>query len=160
MGLEAECKVNYAGQEGTGKVHLDSKHISFTGAFRFKIPFLEIDGFEASGGSLQLETKQGPVTLKLGSKLAERWTLKLRYPKTLIDKLGVKDDQRVSTINVVDEHFWEFLRHRTNNIAKEEPQADSDYVFFQVESVEELDQLAELESFDFDNVKVTRQEWH
>jgi len=47
MGLEAECKVNYAGQKGTGKAHLESKHISFKGPFRFKLPFLEIERFEA-----------------------------------------------------------------------------------------------------------------
>ncbi len=145
MGLEAECEVTHAGQEGAGKAHLESKHISFRGPFRFKIPFAEIETFEVRGDTLELETEQGAVTLQLGAKLAQRWCLKLRYPKTLIDKLGVKDDHTVSTTNVVDKDFWKFLRHRTDNIAKEKPQSGSDYIFLQVESVEELDQLAQLE---------------
>jgi hypothetical protein len=147
MGLEAVCLATIEGRSGNGTAHLNSKDISFRGDLHFKIPFAEIRKFEAKGEMLLLDTLQGPVSLQLGPQVAQRWVLKIRYPKTLIDKLGVKEDQTVSVLGVADEEFWKSLLQRTANVFKGTPGTDSDYIFLQVETSPELRQIADLEPF-------------
>lgn len=150
MGLEEVCRARFAGEEGSGKARFESKEITFTGAFRFKIALDEIQSFSVRRGWLELETSRGSAALQLGSRLAQRWYLKLRYPKTLIDKLGVKDDWQVSVLRLQDSdsrEFWKFLSARTDRIARESPEEGSNCIFLRVESLEELKELGELEPF-------------
>jgi hypothetical protein len=60
---------------------------------------------------------------------AERWAEKIRNPKTLLDKLGVEPDQRVSVIGVADEEIRVLLRERGIHFG-EDPQPESDLILF------------------------------
>src|SRR5262245_33006527 len=101
MGLEAECKVRYGGEEVIARVHLDTAKLDVRGALRLSIPFSAIQKLEAKRGVLLVGTSQGKLELELG-RAAETWFLKLRYPKGRLDKLGVKAGQRVAVVGLDD----------------------------------------------------------
>lgn len=62
-------------------------------------------------------------------KDAESWPLKIRYPRSRLDKLGVKPHSRVSVIGLQDSTFLAELRERTDDIAIGRPAKGSDLVF-------------------------------
>ena len=89
MGLEAECRATWGRKAGTGKARLEEKEIAFRGSFSLRIPLAEVQGVEARAGRLEVVWAGGRACLELGSS-AENWALKIRYPRSRLDKLGVK----------------------------------------------------------------------
>ena len=144
MGDEARCTVRFGERVSAGKALLETDELVFRGDFRLAIPRRAIRSVAAADGRLKVEFRDGTATFELGAEAA-RWAEKIRNPKTLLDKLGVKPDARVSVIGVADEDFRELLRGRVVDVVDGEAGADSDVVFFGAESVRELEQLASLE---------------
>jgi hypothetical protein len=132
MGLEAECRVWFDGKPSIGKAHLDSAAVSFRGDFRLDIPFSVLESFEAKGGQLRLKWPQGEAIFELGAA-AEQWHLKIRYPRSRMEKLGVKEGMRVSVLGVKDE---ELRRHGSGRLGK-----NNDLIFLGAESEKELARL-------------------
>ncbi len=71
---------------------------------------------------------------------------KIRNPKRLIDKLGVKPDQRVSVTGIDDAEFLEQLAERTANASIGRIAKGSVAVFLGVESVADLARIAKAAS--------------
>ena len=82
------------------------------------------------------------ATFELG-KAAEHWANKIKNPKTLLDKLGVKPDSRISVVDVDDASFRALLRARETD-ASDGPAHDSDLIVFQARALEDLDRLPKL----------------
>ncbi len=144
MGLEAECEARFKGESSLGKAHLDNQALQFRGGFRLKIPLSEVSSVESRRGVLLVRSAQGEAAFELG-KAAEKWVLKVRYPRSLIDKLGVKPDFRVSVLGVQDDDFWEHLTKRTSDISRDSAADESDVVFLAAEEVADLGKLAHLQ---------------
>lgn len=145
MGLEAICRASFDGKTSAGKAHLDATELRFRGDFVLKIPFSQIESFAAKDGKLKVKFPAGAAVLELGPE-AEKWALKIRYPKSVIDKLGVKPGLKVSVLGIADEDFWRQLRMRTEDISKDKAAKDSDLIFFAVDNVKLLDKLKMLHS--------------
>ncbi len=143
MGLEAECTVSHQGRESFGKARLEEKDLFFKGDFRLKVPFQEIDALEVKGGDLVLEFGGQQASIRLGRPAAEKWYVKIRYPRTLLDKLGVKPEHRVSLDGVDDDTFLEQLHARAREVLLEQA-PDSDLIFLQAEEVSRLENLGAL----------------
>src|SRR5437016_3057509 len=101
MGAEAMCTVIVGRKRASGKALLETDEIVFrpdasaNGAIaRFKIPFAAIKSLSASDGVLRIEHANGTAALELGPQ-AETWADKIRNPKSVIDKLGIKAGQRI-----------------------------------------------------------------
>lgn len=140
MGLLAECAVEYNGQRSFGKAHLDSDMVTFSGDFRLAIPFAEISNMAAKRGELQLDFPAGMAQFELGSA-AEKWLLKIRYPRKLIDKLGVREDSKVTVLGVEDADFFSHLKARTQNVNEGRLRKNCDFIFFGVGELRDLDSL-------------------
>ena len=67
----------------------------------------------------------------------------MRYPRPLLDKLGVKPDARVAVVGVDDAGFLRRLESRTGDISRR-ARKDSDLIFLGVRSLRDLDRLAAL----------------
>lgn len=143
MGLETSCVAKFNEQTSSGKAHLDANALTFRGEFKLEIPLKSVKEVETKRGELRVAFAQGLATFTLG-KNAEAWALKIRYPKSLIDKLGVKPGQKVSVLHITDEHFTRELEERTPNISNGRAAKDSDYVFFGVNQAKALARLATL----------------
>ncbi len=144
MGQEAQCTVRFADRVATGKARLESAELIFRGdAFRLAIKLPDIRSLEVDQGQLRLTVPAGTATFELGP-LAEKWAGKIRNPKSLIDKLDVKPGSRVAVLRVKDDAFWQQLAARTDDIAEDGPQDDSDLIFLQAETSDDLLELRQL----------------
>src|SRR6185436_9659205 len=80
MGLEARCRASFGAKSGEGMARLEEKEITFGGGAKFKIALADVKKAEARAGVLHVQTKQGEARFELG-KDAEKWALKIRYPR-------------------------------------------------------------------------------
>jgi hypothetical protein len=143
MGSEAQTRVTYKGASSEGKALLETAEIIFRGAdFRLKIPFDRIESLEASKGELRVQYGGAVAVFSLGTD-AEKWAQKVRNPRGLMDKLGVKPGMTVAVLGVEDSEFLAQLRERAG-----EPESGSvagaDLVFYEADRVDDLIRLEEL----------------
>jgi hypothetical protein len=123
---------------------LEGDHVIFRGeSERVKVSFASLTNIEARQGRLALTSAAGTITLELGD-LAERWAEKIRNPRSLLDKLGVKDGMRISVIDVDDGAFSEQLRARCPAARVGTALKDTDIIFYGAENVAALGRLSAL----------------
>ncbi len=137
MGNEASCTVRFGKQQSEGKALLETSEILFRGDFRLKIPFSTIKSAKAVEGELRLQTADGLAVFDLGAA-AEKWCEKILHPKSRIEKLGVKPDAKVSLIGDFDPEFLDELGKLTKSVSKSKVAADSEWIFFAVDSKKDL----------------------
>lgn len=127
MGLEAHCAVTYRGQTAAAKVHLDADRLTVRGAMRLDIPLVQIAKTQARAGVLTLAFGSEQAAIALG-KAAETWALRIRYPRSLIDKLGIKPDSRVAVLGVRDAAFERELAACGPQVRRSRRAKDNDVV--------------------------------
>ena len=145
MGNEAVCTVRYDGKASEGKALLETNEIIFRGGdFRLKIPLREIASLNAADGELSIGYNGAVAVFELGRE-AEKWAVKIRNPRGLMDKLGVKAGMRVAVLGVQDIDFESQLDARdVTRIEGEE--RDIDIVFYEADAVDDLVRLHSLRS--------------
>ena len=143
MGDEARCRARYRGEVSDGKALLETDALLFRGDFRLAIPLREIRSVEAEDGRLRVAFRDDQASFELGPR-AERWAERIKNPKTLLDKLGVRRDARVGLVGVADPSFRELLRERGILFADGEPEPESDLIFVGADGLDDLDRLARL----------------
>ena len=143
MGLEATCEGKFGTNVGTGKAHLDAAELTFRGDFRFRIPLSAVKSAEARKGALTVVFPEGTAVLTLG-KDAEKWALKIRYPRGRLDKLGIKPGARVAVIGVEDAAFAKELATRTDDLSSGKPKKETDLVVIGLSKTTELPRLKAL----------------
>jgi hypothetical protein len=144
MGLEASCKVTFGARASDGVAHLEPEALSFKGDFALKIPIASIAAFDAKAGKLTVTFGGETATFHLGPQ-AEKWMLKIRYPRGRIEKLGVKDTFVVSVLDVDDDSFLRELDGRAAVVATgRRPRAASDLIVYGVTARTALDRLTAL----------------
>jgi hypothetical protein len=144
MGAEAVSRVSYKGQVSEGKALLETAEIIFRGGdFRLKIPFNQIASLSTTGGELQVGYDGGVAVFELGRD-AEKWAEKIRNPRGLLDKLGVKPGMSVAVLGVEDDEFRAQLTERLGTLLEGEAVSDADFVFYEADVVEDLGRLRAL----------------
>jgi hypothetical protein len=143
MGAEAQCVARIDGRESVGKAYLDTNEVLFRGDFRAVIKFADIKSVTADAGALRLTTADQTLELELGPQ-AERWRDKILNPKSLLDKLGVKQEQSVAVIRVDDADFLTRLSALTPNYSTNLGDARYDLIFYAAETGEDLARIPEL----------------
>ncbi len=141
MGQEAFCTAQFGGKTSRGKARLETGELVFRGEFRITIPFRQIRSLQARDGKLTIRFSEGTASFELGPQ-AEKWAEKIKNPKSLLDKLGVKPESKVVVLGVRDDGFLKQLQARLAKPAATRPAADADIIFFAAETREELKQLA------------------
>ena len=145
MGSEAVCTVRYDGKASAGKALLETSEIIFRGGeFRLKIPFKEIASLDTSDGELSVGYNGAVAVFELGRE-ADKWAAKIRNPRGLMDKLGVKAGMRVAVLDVQDRDFQSQLAAREVTRSEGE-ERDLDIVFYEADAVDDLVRLPALRS--------------
>ena len=142
MGNEAVCRVRFGDQVSEGKALLETAELIFRGDFRLRIPFRQITELESEDGELRVRFDQGTAVFDLGRDAAP-WATKIRNPRGLLDKLGVKPSHLVAVLGVQDENFLSQLRQRTAIVQEGSVMPEADLVFYEADR---LDDLARLEA--------------
>lgn len=142
MGLESPATLRTGRTRTPGKALLESDHLLFRGeGMRLRIPLASISAMEAKNGALQLTHAEGTSVIDLGDK-ASVWLEKMRNPRSLLDKLGVKAGMRVAVLGIDDAEFLALLATRIEAPLRRVPKSGVDLLFFGAESVTLLDKLA------------------
>jgi hypothetical protein len=142
MGEEARCIVRFRDARSEGKALLETDELIFRGDFRIAVPLKGITALDASDGELHVEFADGEATFELGPK-AEPWAERIRNPKSLLDKLGVKPQSSVAVVDLEDGEFRTLLEERVGGYATA-PQPESDLIFLGAESTGDLGRIEPL----------------
>ena len=142
MGSEAVCRVSFKGEASEGKALLETAELLFRGDFRLKIPFQQIASLETSESELRVGYDGGVAVFELGRN-AEKWAEKIRNPRGLLDKLGVKPGMTVVVLGVEDDAFLAQLGDRVGK-PNRDLVPDADLVFYEADCDDDLVKLLEL----------------
>jgi hypothetical protein len=144
MGQEARCRAQSAARISEGLAHLESDKLCFRGDFRLTIRFEDIRSLRAEDGVLFLECDDRTASMELGP-LAQKWAEKIRSPKALVDKLGVRPDDRVTVLGIDDAPFLTQLRERLGREPLHRSARELDLIFLAADCAGDLAALGELE---------------
>jgi hypothetical protein len=106
-----------------GIAHLETEGVLYRGDFRLFLPEAIVRVATVEEGTLVVPFKVDVVRLELGTA-AEKWLYRIRNPKTLVDKLGVKKSDDVSLTGVRDLNLIKQLRQAANTIYQRRVQSD------------------------------------
>jgi Protein of unknown function (DUF3052) len=145
MGRKCAAFVSFDEQRAAGEARLESDYLSFRGTFRLKIPFGEIRELTTSGDTLRVGFGDGQTaTFELGAREAALWLDKVRNPRSLLDKLGVKATDAVAVIDFDDDGFLASLRARLATDPATSAAGPCDAIFYGADSHAALRRLRAL----------------
>lgn len=143
MGSEAVCSVRYGTRSSEGKALLETSELIFRGDFRLRIPFAEITSLTGEDGELRVGYAGDVAVFELGRN-AHTWAEKIRNPRGLLDKLGVKPGMRVVVLGVEDADFLTQLRSRVEPLCEDDAPSGADLLFYAADHLTDLERLATL----------------
>ncbi|MFN2490781.1 MAG: hypothetical protein ABR529_13815 [Actinomycetota bacterium] len=145
MGREARCRAIINGEATEGTAYLETDAVVLRGEVRAVIPYRDMAEVQAESGRLTIEHSGGTALFELGEE-AELWAHRIRNPKTLVDKLGIKPDHKVVVLRVEDDGFLEQLRVRGARVVTRAT-GDADAIFFGARRRADLGRLDRLKSY-------------
>jgi hypothetical protein len=141
MGAEATTTLKIGRRSYEGTALLEADELRFRGDTRLRIALHDVSAVSAKDGVLRVEHTNGVACFALGDA-AERWAEKIRSPRTLADKLGVKRGMRVAVMGVVDEGVLADLAAKGAELVNGSIPDGVALVLFRVEVPAALSQLA------------------
>ena len=137
MGNEATVRAKVQGKLDQGHALLEVSEVVFRGTQRCVVRLEEVRATATvAGGWLKLDRN---LELELGPDLAEKWLEKIRNPRTVLQKLGVKRGQRVRLINLDEPELVAELIQAGALISDSDTEAD--VFFFMVRDAADLKKL-------------------
>jgi bifunctional DNA-binding transcriptional regulator/antitoxin component of YhaV-PrlF toxin-antitoxin module len=136
MGLETKCVAWLDGQVSEGKCQLETEQLSFRGEFKVTVPFASIRHLHAAEGKLSVAFNAGTLILDLGP-VATKWAEKIKKPKSLLEKLGIKEGMKITVQGIRDKEFLKQLKEKKVRGSKKLSKA-SDIILLQAHSKKEL----------------------
>jgi hypothetical protein len=115
MGQDVHCIATWNGRRSIGTASLETDDILFRGEFRLRIPFKTVTDLTSDEGRLTVTIAEGTAIFNLGVR-AQPWAERIRNPKGVLDKLGIKPEMAVSVLGVGDEWFLDELTARVEDL--------------------------------------------
>jgi hypothetical protein len=140
VGQEIACTASSDGRRAEGRAQLETDELLFRGdGLRLRIAYSTITDVRAAEGVLEVDHDGATSTFDLGDAAA-RWADRIKNPKTVIDKLGVKPGQRVALRGMDADGFAGDLAARGAELVER----DADHLFVAVETHDDLAALGGL----------------
>jgi hypothetical protein len=140
VGQEIACTASSDGRRAEGRAQLETDELRFRGdGLRLRIAYSTITDVRAAEGVLEVDHDGATSTFDLGDAAA-RWADRIKNPKTVIDKLGVKPGQRVALRGMDADGFAGDLAARGAELVER----DADHLFVAVETHDDLAALGGL----------------
>jgi hypothetical protein len=141
MGNELACTVVHEGKASSGRALLETSELIFRGETRLKIAFASITSVNAQDGDLHVRTKEGLAVFQLGPQ-AEKWCHKIKNPKSVLEKLGVKAAQAVSVFGKMPAEFIESLAKQKCTVSKGKIPKDAALIFLAATASKDLREVS------------------
>lgn len=142
MGNELVTRVDLGDESAEAKVLLETEELILRGAVKARIAFNRMKDVAATGGVLHFRWDDRDVRIHLG-KDAAKWAEKIKNPKSVAEKLGVKPGQKISILGDVDPAVLDDLKTREIDVSRR-LRRQSDVIFLAANRKEELARLEEL----------------
>ena len=141
MGSEALCSFVVSGKRGKGRARLETDVLQLRAEdVSLSVPFRQMKQVRAADGVLTFGSPHGVVTLELGNAAA-RWADKILHPPSRLEKIGVKPDWRVATLNIDDHDFLAELEDATAFLSIGRSVKNCDAIFFGATAASQLGRL-------------------
>jgi len=115
MGNVRSARLTHAGRTWEGQALLETAELVFRGEdHREVFRFADMKNVAAHGPFLMINDD---IVLDLGSD-APKWAEKIRNPKSVMQKLGIKPGQQVSVVHLDDETFAAELERAGARVAR------------------------------------------
>jgi hypothetical protein len=137
MGNIRTTRLTTGGRTYEGEALLETTELIFRGERRVVIRFADVQSLDAAGGLL---TINGDTVLELGPD-ASKWAEKIRNPKSVVQKLGIKPGQQVALVHFEDDSFAADLEGAGARIGKGK---NRDAIFYGANMRDDLSRLAAL----------------
>jgi hypothetical protein len=146
MGSEASCTVTFNGRRAAGKARLETEILQFRGGdLKLSIPFKQMSKVTTRGGTLSVTFSDGTAAFDLGPA-APTWADKILHPPSRLQKIGVKNEWRVSAIGVDDTAFLAELEHAVAHLSIGRVVKGADAIFYGVTKEAQLARLEKLKA--------------
>jgi hypothetical protein len=140
MGLEAHCPATLGRHNGACTAYLEAHEIKLSGAISAKLKLTELADLRGVDGCLTGTWRAQPFVLELGAPATARWLQRIRSPKTLAQKIGLKEDGSTG-VHVLWPH-GEVDAFLAENPSKQTPLIHAGLVFAVVDSAGDFAQLS------------------
>ena len=102
MGAEAKTTLRVGRRTFAGTALLESTELIFRGEIKLRVPLANFTSAAVRNGALHVTHADGLAVFLLGESVAAKWADKIRSPRSLADKLGIKPAMRVAILGVKD----------------------------------------------------------
>ncbi len=103
MGREATVQCRWANEAGLCKVLLETHDLIVRGALRRSVPIANLRDVSVQNDELHFSVNGDPVSLALGSTLAQRWAKAIATPPaSLASKLGISSTSRLKILGEIE----------------------------------------------------------
>jgi hypothetical protein len=144
MGQEVTCKAIIAGKRTFGRLQLESNKLMFRSpTARLDLSLQEVASAVAKKGVLQVSARGQTHRFQIG-KGADRWVQRVTKPKSLVEKLGVKPEQKVAFVGAVDPELLAQVRTVTSSVSRTTLAKDYDWIFLGLEEPKGVSRLKKL----------------
>jgi hypothetical protein len=144
-GQTAKSRLHYDGTTYDGEALLETSEILFRGERRLLIPFAKITNVEARETMLHVTFDGTPAAFELGSQ-ATQWAEKIRNPKSVVEKIGIKAGQIVSVVNFDDDVFVADLEKAGAAVSRGRIRKNSDAIVYGASTRTDLERIEALKS--------------
>jgi hypothetical protein len=145
VGAEARTTLKIGRQSYEGTALLETDELRFRGDTRMRIALRDVSAVTAKDGTLRVEHANGVACFVLGDA-AESWAEKIRSPRTLADKLGVKRGMQVAVIDVDDRDILDDLEAKGAQLVMGSVPQDAMMVLFRIVRPSQLATLSAMTS--------------
>jgi hypothetical protein len=142
VGAEAKTTLRLGRQIFAGTALLETDELLFRGETRIRIPLANVRDVAVKDGALHVTHSDGVAVLDLGDAASARWAERIRSPRSLADKLGVKSGMRVAVLGLEDASIFADLERRGAEIISGKVPAGVPLVLWRVTRAASLSELA------------------
>lgn len=143
MGNTLKSRMHLGGETYDGEAMFETSELLFRGAKRLVIPLDQIRSADARDGMLHVKYTGGEAAFELGAQAA-KWAEKIRNPKSVVQKLGIKAGQVVSLVQLDDDTFAADLTSAGAQVSRGRAKKNSDAIFYGASSRADLSRLETL----------------
>ena len=143
MGNESLCHIELDGTFAEAKALLETEELIVRSPFRVKVPFGEMTLVEADAGALIVQWPGHRMRLEIGRE-ASKWADKIRNPRTVAQKMGIREGQRITVVGDVDATFVADIKRKGADVSVS-LRAKTDVILFAAGRAGDLKRLPTLQ---------------